>query len=165
MSGPEHVGSRIKRAYLAAGLNRNQFSKRLGTVYHNVIRWESGAEPGLEYLEKIAEITGVTLEWLIKGDEPSTVVDEGARAAIATLIATWDPRGFGPPPDDEEQAWLGSLDLSADRRAGLEITPSLVRDRLVERRAQARQRRLSETHARADTPPDGARRAPRELPS
>jgi transcriptional regulator with XRE-family HTH domain len=134
------LGQRVMRAYLDAGLNRNQFAKKLETNYHNVIRWEKGQVPGIDYLTKIADITGVSLDWLVRGVEKPTTLeeDEGARAAVTELLAQWDPRVYGSPPDADEQRWIAQIDFRSDRRAGLEVTPSLIRDRLMERRAQAK---------------------------
>jgi transcriptional regulator with XRE-family HTH domain len=66
----EGIGKRIIQAYEEAGLNRHQFAQRLGTTYSNVLRWEKGeTQPKGPYLTKIAELTGVTIAWLMSGDE------------------------------------------------------------------------------------------------
>lgn len=59
------IGERIIYAYRKAGLNRNQFSKAIGTTYANVMRWEKGTTPRSEYIQAIAELTGVTTDWLL----------------------------------------------------------------------------------------------------
>lgn len=72
-------GQLIKRAYTAAGMNRNQFAKAIGTNYSNVWRWEKGeAEPSLESIEKAAKATGTPIDKLLS-EEPETVVVDEAR--------------------------------------------------------------------------------------
>jgi hypothetical protein len=69
----------------------------------------------------------------------SVDLDEDVRTALIELLAQWDEDRQGPKPSDEEVDWLRSkLDFRTDRRAGLEITASLLFDRLRERRKQQR---------------------------
>ena len=75
------VGARIRAAYLAVGLNRNQFSKQLGTTYSNVIRWENNeTTPKGDYLVKIAAIIGRTPRWILTGED-----DEGSPEFVEWL--------------------------------------------------------------------------------
>lgn len=69
----------------------------------------------------------------------SVELDEDVRTALIELLAQWDEDRQGPQPSDEEVDWLRTkIDFRADRRAGLEITASLLFDRLRERRRQQR---------------------------
>lgn len=131
------LGERIVEAYKDAGLNRNQFAKRLGTVYHNVIRWEEGSVPGPEYLSKIASITGVTVDWLLHGGAKPTTTqrDDESSAALEQFLAAFDPDDR-ERPTDAEATWLRGLSFRELRLGGLEVTPSLLGRMLREKRLQ-----------------------------
>lgn len=68
------------------------------------------------------------------------------KSALQALLDQWSTvRAFRPEageaPDVEEQGWINTqLDFRNDRRAGLEVTPTLILDRLLERRRQQRGR-------------------------
>lgn len=101
------LGERIRHAYLARGMNRNQFAKALNVYYQQVLHWERGkAAPNLTHLVEIARSTGVSADWLLgledqSGEVPTTprVVDEvltevgeqladGSRALVRSI--PWD---------------------------------------------------------------------------
>lgn len=69
-------GARIREAYLAAGFNRNSFTKALGTTYTNVTRWEKEtAVPGGHYLGLIASTCHVSEAWVLRGSEEGGSAD------------------------------------------------------------------------------------------
>lgn len=77
MTSEETIGDRIVAAYTAAGLNRNQFTKALGTTYSNVMRWEKNeTKPGTEYAQKIAEICGRSVGWLLGREDEAPTTSE-----------------------------------------------------------------------------------------
>jgi len=51
-------------------LTQAEFGKRLGVKKLSVICYESGAVSRLDVLRKIASVGGVTLAWLLEGEEP-----------------------------------------------------------------------------------------------
>lgn len=96
----DSVGARIVDAYKSAGLNRNQFSQRIGTTYQHVIRWEKGnSAPKYEYLMKIASATGRSVHWIATGEEPAGVVTEPP-PAFASWLETHAPADL---TDDERR--------------------------------------------------------------
>lgn len=64
------MGQRIRKAREEARLTQTDLAEAAGSKQSNVFRWETGrAEPRAETLLKIAEATGVTINYLM-GDFP-----------------------------------------------------------------------------------------------
>lgn len=110
MDESETLGQRIVRAYVGAEMTRAEFSRRLNTVYHQVLRWEAGATPELATLKRIAELTNVSLEWLLEGESRTDRDDSKGYASVEKYIAEMTERGT---PVDPEHA----LDLRSWRRS------------------------------------------------
>ena len=51
-------------------LTQAEFGKRLGLKKLSVVRYEAGAVSRLDVLRKIAHVGGVTLAWVLEGEEP-----------------------------------------------------------------------------------------------
>jgi transcriptional regulator with XRE-family HTH domain len=85
------IGARIARARLAAGFeNGADFARACGVVPNTLYRWERGElVPDVFKIDVIARLTGVTLDWLIRGAETTT------HAALRDWRAT--PRGATAP--------------------------------------------------------------------
>lgn len=85
------IAQRIRIARTeATRLTQAQLAEQLGVVQNQVARWETGErEPKAETLVKIAEILGVTINFLV-GDLPR-------------LPTTWQPQLVIPVKDDVEQ--------------------------------------------------------------
>ena len=69
MRTPE-IGKRIRDVRRRLNLTQAEFGKRLGVKKLSVVRYESGAVSRLDVLRKIAYVGGVTLAWLLEGEEP-----------------------------------------------------------------------------------------------
>jgi len=63
-----NTGERIKK--IRGGLTQAEFGKLLGVRGNTVSRWEAGRLSDYESLKRIADFGGVTIEWLLKGEEP-----------------------------------------------------------------------------------------------
>lgn len=71
---------RIWAAYLAAGFTRREFAQKLGTNYHTVNRWDSGAATiSLDMLERTSALVGFSMDELCFGHN-----GRGARGADTT---------------------------------------------------------------------------------
>lgn len=69
------VGNRIRAARARAGLTQPEMSVLLGMSFSVVAHWETGRSlPKLGTLEKVANILGTSVEWLMTGDEPDALV-------------------------------------------------------------------------------------------
>jgi transcriptional regulator with XRE-family HTH domain len=85
------LGERIRRAYVARGLNRNQLSKEIDVYYHHVLKWEQGkTSPNIANLIAIARATGVSTDWLLGLDRRETEVPPVVDAVIAELAEQLD---------------------------------------------------------------------------
>jgi transcriptional regulator with XRE-family HTH domain len=90
---PREVGYRIRRLRERAGWSREALAERLGVHAGSVARWESGgAVPHAYRLDRIAELGGVSGEWLRTGASPGGI-EESA-----------------PRPEPEAEDLFGSLD-------------------------------------------------------
>lgn len=123
------IGERIIYAYRKAGLNRNQFAKAIGTTYANVMRWEKGATPGSGYIQAIAELTGVTTDWLLgrsPGSVSSAASDSGEHAlghlSDAERLVEYVERDVGPLSGEErlELVNAATFELTSPNRPPME---------------------------------------------
>ena len=69
MHTPE-VGKRIREVRQRLNLTQAEFGKRLGLKKLSVVRYEAGAVSRLDVIRKIAHVGGVTLAWVLEGEEP-----------------------------------------------------------------------------------------------
>lgn len=65
----------IRRLRMARGITQVELAHRLGVSKQSVSNWESNnIQPSIELLEKIADLFGVTTDYLL-GREPLRVLD------------------------------------------------------------------------------------------
>lgn len=97
------VGKRIERAREEAGFhNASEFARLIGSAPNTVYRYERGEQlPKVEYLVRIAEVTGRSMEWIMRGRS------ETARGALAAWRDTASDRGA----TEDELAWIERVDL------------------------------------------------------
>ena len=81
-SDSKQMGKRIAEARKRRGLNPNQLARRAGISWANLVRYEEGKnEPGAGRLLRIADVLGVTVDWLLgrrgapEREEPVTHLD------------------------------------------------------------------------------------------
>lgn len=77
------LADRIKSLRMQ-GETQSQFAQRLGTTQASISRYLNGRQPDRETLIKIAQQTGVSLDWLLTG---SAGEQGGAKADIELLQA------------------------------------------------------------------------------
>lgn len=84
----KEIGTRMAKARKAAGLSQEELAVKMGVRVRTVQRWESGDNAAqITSLSSYAELTGVTLAWLIGavgGDEPQLSTD-----AVEALRDQW----------------------------------------------------------------------------
>lgn len=108
----QEIGGRIRKARELAGLTQADLGRQIGVQAAAVSKYEKGdADPGTVTLAKIAEIGGVTVDWLVtgKGDlyaEPRAT-DPQLEAAVRESEAEW--RRPGEPASEYERRILGML--------------------------------------------------------
>ena len=81
------IGARIRQ--LRGSASQQEFADRLGITREHVSRLESGAQPGTEVLRRLAQVTGVSLDFLVLGTDSAQ--REGALAAGAGWEAALGP--------------------------------------------------------------------------
>ena len=136
------MGGRIRQARAGVGLTQNEFARRLGVTRISIARYEAGRVPNLGLLQKIAQLAGVTVGWLIGGgtDEKSPALTDGSVSlelaeAQKRLLAflRQEAAKIGPLPKPLRRNYEVRLDQSIAR---LEQELEEYRQ-LLESRAQA----------------------------
>lgn len=70
MSKPLRLGKRIKKARVLSDMSQEELAKKLGFTNKTVSAYETGrAIPPVPTLQKIAEVTNTTLEYLVNGSD------------------------------------------------------------------------------------------------
>lgn len=105
------IGARIEAAYKARGLNRQQFQLAIRGNYGQIMKWERGdALPGSENLMRISEVCGVSVDYLLWGEQrPMRAAPE-----YAAWLASGAPSDLTP----EETKLLGSQEFPPGRHPG-----------------------------------------------
>ena len=81
------IGARIRQ--LRGSASQQEFADRLGITREHVSRIESGAQPGTEVLRRLAQVTGVSLDFLVLG------ANSAERPGAAAGGAGWEA-ALGP---------------------------------------------------------------------
>ncbi len=81
------LGTRIGKARNEAGLSRQGLAEAVGRSVHAVRKWERDEhEPSLAMLERIAEVTGVSVSYLVGGSSEGDLTEVArAHAALAAI--------------------------------------------------------------------------------
>jgi len=76
-----YIHERVKTARILAGLSTEQLAKRLDLVRTNIVRWETESKHNLprKQLERLAEATGVSVQFLNGGDMEGLVIARPGR--------------------------------------------------------------------------------------
>lgn len=99
---------RIWAAYLAAGFTRREFAQKLGTNYHTVNRWDSGAATiSLDMLERASGLVGYSLDELCFGRKgrpvDTTSSSQGTQAPQWNAAETQDDATVAGREEREER--------------------------------------------------------------
>lgn len=101
----DSLGARIKHARAGAKLSQAALGQVFGISREAVSAWESNTNaPTADKLGRIATVTGVSVEWLMKGGEPS-------QGGLADLMSR--PQGWEAAPGDTIPV-LGMAEGGAD---------------------------------------------------
>ena len=84
------IGERIRK--IRGELTQGELASMLGVQAATISRYESGRIPDEEMLRKIADFGKTTIEWLLRGDQPSAPQLLGQTPEICGA-------GSGPPLD------------------------------------------------------------------
>ncbi len=79
---PKSIGDRLRHARKQKGLNQSDLAERVGVSQPAVANWESGVhDPRRVMLAKIADVLGVSPDWLASGDRSALETDKQPAAA------------------------------------------------------------------------------------
>lgn len=160
-------GQRITQAYKRRKMNRAQFAKKLGVLYHQVIRWEKGAEPGLGVLVRMADICNVSVDDLVRGPLPPEQTelerDGGVLRIVQEFVDSLDRDELLEFEKFDGREWSEGLAFSIDamKKLGIEPDASTIRDLWRSRR---RQLRAAEATTYQPTIPAGKMALPQSAP-
>lgn len=93
-AGRAGLGRRIAEVRLRLNLSRAAFAHRIGVSRNMIARYEDGAVPRTEILDRLAQAGGTSLDWLLHGRDAEPLPrDQAWRNAVQLLRAAWeDPR-------------------------------------------------------------------------
>jgi transcriptional regulator with XRE-family HTH domain len=63
------IGARIRRIRKSLKLTQQELGRQLGLTKVSVARYEAGRVPRVELLRKISQLGGVTVSWLLQGQD------------------------------------------------------------------------------------------------
>lgn len=93
---------RFEEARERAGLSVASLSKRLGVSPQSVYLWQQGSVPKAARLRELADLLGVSLQWLVYGnEEPHSVVDHQNGVVVVPQLNIEPSAGFGGFVDSE----------------------------------------------------------------
>jgi transcriptional regulator with XRE-family HTH domain len=118
------IATRIRAARERAGLTRADLSSRTGIPTKSIEKFEYGhSEPPVSRLDTIARETGVSLHWLISGDDGAEAVPAKPGTTAPGGAPSWpNPNdALAPVPTEQARAELAVLD--AMRASGFDKSP------------------------------------------
>lgn len=78
---PERIGARIATARREAGLTQEELGDLVGLSTRSVQGYEAGDVTPYKHLDKISEVVGRPVSWLLRGDEEIDEEASGPRLA------------------------------------------------------------------------------------
>lgn len=104
------MGARIERAREAAGLNKNQLARAIGTSWQHVDHWERDrTAPNTASLSRLASVLGVSIGSLLGAPEGGALGAGEPSPALETFL-----RAYAPPDlTASELAWLRAAPIDA----------------------------------------------------
>ncbi|KAA9242799.1 MULTISPECIES: helix-turn-helix domain-containing protein [Aerococcus] len=85
------VGHRIRQLRKSLGLNQTEFAKRINATLPAVSNWETGKNlPNNERLKAIADLGGITVEYLLYGEKGGWATAEEVLSSAFNKINAFD---------------------------------------------------------------------------
>lgn len=106
---------RFEEARERAGLSVASLSKRLGVSPQSVYLWQQGSVPKAARLRELADLLGVSLQWLVYGnEEPHSVMDYQNGVVVVPQLNIEPSAGFGGFVDSESDSVVKMIGLSTE---------------------------------------------------
>lgn len=108
-------GKRVRLIRYRLHLTQEGLGQRLGLTKVSVSRYEAGRIPRLDVLQKIAEIAGVNVAWLLHG-EPASSATRGAQPSRLPVTGRSLGRILAQLISELESDYLSQLPVRSRRR-------------------------------------------------
>lgn len=106
---------RFEEARERAGLSVASLSKRLGVSPQSVYLWQQGSVPKAARLRELADLLGVSLQWLVYGnEEPHSVMDYQNGVVVVPQLNIEPSACFGGFVDSESDCVVKMIGLSTE---------------------------------------------------
>ena len=106
---------RFEEARERAGLSVAALSKRLGVSPQSVYLWQQGSVPKAARLRELADLLGVSLQWLVYGnEEPHSVMDYQNGVVVVPQLNIEPSAGFGGFVNSESDCVVKMIGLSTE---------------------------------------------------
>lgn len=84
---PKNFAQRLKKLRMERGLTQREFATKTGINYVQYNRYEKGdRKPSADVLPKIADALGVSVDYLLEGDEQNAAVANLADRELLTMF-------------------------------------------------------------------------------
>ena len=104
------LGEKIMYARKRAGMSQIDLADALGVSRQSVSKWETGeANPDITKLPQLADVLGVTVDWLFSNKEPAEGYPAGAGSGAADDPASRDAEEDGSAAQKNYPDWLEHL--------------------------------------------------------
>ncbi len=100
-------GERIYNLRKRSALSQEEFADRLGVSRQAVSKWETGQSvPDSEKAAAMAKFFGVSLDWLINGEEAAAALSAATAEGVAESIACAAQEDGQAAPTVKKRSWL-----------------------------------------------------------
>lgn len=90
-----NFANRFKQARINAGVSIASIAKEMGISVQSVYGWAEGSIPKAERIERLAELLGVSLQWLAFGEGEIKAMGSETGGIIVPLLKVAHSAGFG----------------------------------------------------------------------
>lgn len=106
---------RFEEARERADLSIASIAKRLGVSVQSVYLWQQGSIPKANRLRELADLLGVSLQWLVYGnEEPHSMVDHQNGVVVIPQLNIEPSAGFGGYVDSESDCVVKMIGLASE---------------------------------------------------
>lgn len=122
------VSAKIRALRLRLRLRQGQLAARVGVTQATVSRWENGAEPDFDHMQRLADLAGESVEDFAGHSRPAIVKVSGTQVIGAVEAGVWRPAAEWPEDDFYEVYWVPKQEFIGIPTFGLEVHgPSMDR--------------------------------------
>lgn len=106
---------RFEEARERADLSIASIAKRLGVSVQSVYLWQQGSIPKANRLRELADLLGVSLQWLVYGnEEPHSMLDHQTGVVVIPQLNIQPSAGFGGYVDSESDCVVKMIGLASE---------------------------------------------------